>query len=1239
MKKGNLGMKISTSRLTAFAFTIALLIHAPVELMADTTLQLGLTQPNVPAGSSQSAFLQWTAASDGIYKVQSNTNLDGSSPWITEEPVQANVGPIRWMAPESIEKSKYYRLLLPQPDIFSVEPALLTTSGGTVYLIGQGLSTNGQMRVAGLVLPPNVLQPGSVYSFVVPTLAAGTYDVEWLVNGQVAATGYKLFSITAEVQPAGVAQRPYEIPQEPLASPDSSLARIKETGQWWAGRANKRSYTSGKYAIELDNFTTGEVQEGKKGLNAVNVKLASRVIGTRALPAVGTGPNGQGLRLSGGGESSEFVQACSGEVQVEAVDLVVPGRGLDFVWGRKYRSNVGRNYPTGNGWSFCYDVRCVQNGADMDVFDGSGRHDTYFHQTNGTFARDEFFNEGTLTKQVFRLTFPDTSFWAFNPLDGSAKAGKIAISQDRNGNALQFTYDSSGRLATVIDTLNRTNTITYDSSGRIYSVADFSGRSVTYQYYSSASTNGNDGDLLSVTSPPVTGTPNGNDFPAGKTTTYTYSTGFTNDSENHLLLTVTDPKGQLVRSHIYQHNQTDLEFLRCISTTVGSSNEVETLCYVPQTPAPSNNFAVMRTIVNDCVGDVTECFYDARNRLLKLRQFTGRAIPGIRTTASANRPTGKLRAGDPDSFDTQWTWNIDSLWTMIQRPAGSSARMVHERDFDKNTAPRMKGNLRIYRELPCCDGADTDGDGVIDTTELTTTFQYDPRFGSPDMDCRTTTLPRKGWDGTIKGRFASGPRQTVSLDGTCCPSCRKGWDGTIKGNFAELDGTGEMDDAGKLTSGQPAITDNHKGLLVSFAIISSNPRGIATMTTYDPHGNPQECTVHWTVDTMAPDVMVTDYEYNPYGQMTACVNPVDGNGQRRRDQWSYYSTGPQTGYCRDWTVDATGPTVILSSYEYDAVGNITRCVDPMGNDTLCTYNSLNQLVRVQSPIAIGGTAIRYATACFYDANDNPTHVRQENRDQTGALGKPASFDVFYDFDVLNCVTQRTETISGNSSAVTQITYDACRQLSLVRSPECVAGHDLGNVVQCLWDERGLLYRCVRAPGTTAQSTDQVDYDSLGNRLYLFGGLEASSGARSTQYGYDGFERCVSVTDAMGNVATCAYDRNNNLVFSRVSGETNDVPGGAGNRRLTETHYVFDSLDRCVTTRAAFFDPVSGLPLTDGEATTACSYAQNGELTGVVDDNGHATHYAYDTVCRLSMITDAKSNTMVYAYDSNGNVLS
>jgi YD repeat-containing protein len=50
-------------------------------------------------------------------------------------------------------------------------------------------------------------------------------------------------------------------------------------------------------------------------------------------------------------------------------------------------------------------------------------------------------------------------------------------------------------------------------------------------------------------------------------------------------------------------------------------------------------------------------------RLVKLREYTGRATAGTPTTLTTNRPTGKLRASDPDFFETRWEYNTNSLVT------------------------------------------------------------------------------------------------------------------------------------------------------------------------------------------------------------------------------------------------------------------------------------------------------------------------------------------------------------------------------------------------------------------------------------------------------------------------------------------------------------------------------------------------------------------------------------------------
>ena len=109
------------------------------------------------------------------------------------------------------------------------------------------------------------------------------------------------------------------------------------------------------------------------------------------------------------------------------------------------------------------------------------------------------------------------------------------------------------------------------------------------------------------------------------------------------------------------------------------------------------------------------------------------------TTETENRPAGKLRATDPDWFETQWAWNPDSLCTLEVRPDGGRTELVHQRAQDYNSSRSNKtasrrhgGDVRVVRERAgSAGGGDLDGDGVPDYTELVWRFEYDPRFGSP----------------------------------------------------------------------------------------------------------------------------------------------------------------------------------------------------------------------------------------------------------------------------------------------------------------------------------------------------------------------------------------------------------------------------------------------------------------------------------------------------------------------------
>jgi len=331
------------------------------------------------------------------------------------------------------------------------------------------------------------------------------------------------------------------------------------------------------------------------------------------------------------------VQLFSGETDVGAVDLIIPGRGLDFIWARRYRSRSGPDTAIGRHWDFSYNIWIEPGPADDDdrpsvrLHDGNGRDDLYWPQPDGTYAADGFFRTGTLSNDVFTLRFADTGRWEFNPLDGSPAAGKIARSVDRNDNRLEFSYDAQGRLVRVRDTLDRDVNVAYTTNGLLQSVTDFAGRTVRYGYDDA-------GNLVAATSPAVTNTPNGNDFPGGKTNRYGYVQGIGPGAPPGLLASITDAKGQTAHRFIYRLDQAQFDYLRCIAEQRGASNEVLRYTYLPQTPAPSNGFAVLKTIVNDRVGNVREHLFDARNREVIRREFTGRSVPGPPVTELANRP-------------------------------------------------------------------------------------------------------------------------------------------------------------------------------------------------------------------------------------------------------------------------------------------------------------------------------------------------------------------------------------------------------------------------------------------------------------------------------------------------------------------------------------------------------------------------------------------------------------------------
>ena len=321
------------------------------------------------------------------------------------------------------------------------------------------------------------------------------------------------------------------------------------------------------------------------------------------------------------GAKGDPVDISIGEFYESFEDLRIKGRGFDFSWTRTYRSKIGPNTIQGNGWDFSYNIFLEQLQDDLILCDGGGRRDRYRPQTDTTWTRNEQFRELRQNPDnSFTYEFEDTSRWIFCAFDDSPSQGKILQKIDRNGNTMTFDYDDQGRLSKITDTLDRNILIAHNDDGFIESVTDFKGRVVRYKYYQDGDSGGSFGDLKSCTTPAVVSTPNGNDFPEGKTTRFTYTTGFNDDQLNHNLLTITDGRrndsnddtfGQgpyVVNVYSSSTNANDFnQYDRIIRQEWGG--DILDFTYNSVRPTAANGFAVTKVIVNDRNGNVEEYFF------------------------------------------------------------------------------------------------------------------------------------------------------------------------------------------------------------------------------------------------------------------------------------------------------------------------------------------------------------------------------------------------------------------------------------------------------------------------------------------------------------------------------------------------------------------------------------------------------------------------------------------------------
>ena len=359
----------------------------------------------------------------------------------------------------------------------------------------------------------------------------------------------------------------------------------------------------------------------------------------------------------------------------------------------------------------------------------------------------------------------------------------------------------------------------------------------------------------------------------------------------------------------------------------------------------------------------------------------------------------------------------------------------------------------------------------------------------------------------------------------------------------------------------------------------------------DPLGNTTTYTYVVGTDLVATETnplgVVTRYEYDTNGNLTRLIRD-SGGPLENATSYTYDSHGLQTSM--------TDPLGNTNNYEYDTAGNLVKQTDPLGNVTAYTYDSMgNKLTETD---ALGNT-----TTHAYNLLGRLLST-------TDPLGNTTS----YSYDANGNRISETDP-KGNS---TTFTYDVYNRLIQTTDP-------LGNSIAQTYDSRDNQTSATDANGNTTTYTYNIA-DQLTREINALGGQKT--------YTYDGVGNILTVTDATGNMVSFSYDAlNRKISQTNGAGHTVSYSYDALNNMLSITDpngnitaYEFDNLGRKIKETNALNEE------------TLFTYDMAGNLLNVTDSNGHTTNFTYNANNRKIAVVNAANETTSYAYDAQNNLV-
>ncbi|HEX4965393.1 MAG TPA: Ig-like domain-containing protein [Thermoanaerobaculia bacterium] len=398
-----------------------------------------------------------------------------------------------------------------------------------------------------------------------------------------------------------------------------------------------------------------------------------------------------------------------------------------------------------------------------------------------------------------------------------------------------------------------------------------------------------------------------------------------------------------------------------------------------------------------------------------------------------------------------------------------------------------------------------------------------------------------------------------------------------------------------------------------------DPRGSVTLISRTEVGLPERI----EQGSGTPDSSVTETHYNDFGQPILVFNP-----NHHTTAYQYSNSDPSTGYLEKVTVDQGGLNLV-TRFETDARGNVTRMIDPRGVSFTRTYNDLNWITesrRAATSAVPDAPALDYVTTYFYDPNGNLSEVRLPYGDDGSTFTRVQS--VYGQRNELLGTARQVKPGDHAADWVKEyLFYDDALNLIKKIEPE-------GQTTRFVYDQRNLLSAMVQGYDTPDAVTLGFGYDADGRRIAF------SDGRQSIwTTSYDGFGRVKETRDPLGNRATVLYDNGGNPIQTSVyqtPANPTDPPTLLA-RRLAQ----YDALSRERSTTALLwtYDPLHP-DLPDGATSlvTQKVYDAASNVLSITDPLGRVSRMEYDHAERQVATVDAAGNRAEYDLDPTGHPL-